>query len=244
MIYVCSDIHGRYDRWMKLLETINFGPEDTMYVLGDVIDRGPDGIKILLDIAARKNVHLLMGNHEYMMLVSLADVFSGKEYSRTLNVWTKPKNGGAITLAAFLDASEEEQNTVIELLQDALVIKIIEINGQKFHLSHSNTIDVIEKDEYKVSELSIFDLNDVLWTSPFRGDELYVPLDYYNGSYCYIVGHVPTQRINGVDTTEFVKTDTKNGCIIDIDLGCALDDTARNCLGCLRLDDMEEFKIE
>lgn len=47
--YVCSDLHGRYDRWSALPEKIDLRPSDTLYVLGDVIDRGPDGCKILLD---------------------------------------------------------------------------------------------------------------------------------------------------------------------------------------------------
>ena len=55
MIYAVSDIHGRYDKYRKLLKRIHFGPDDTLYVLGDVIDRGPDGFKIMLDMAQRPN---------------------------------------------------------------------------------------------------------------------------------------------------------------------------------------------
>ena len=40
-----SDIHGCFDKYQKMLRRIDFAPEDTLYVLGDVIDRGPDGIK-------------------------------------------------------------------------------------------------------------------------------------------------------------------------------------------------------
>lgn len=64
MIYAISDIHGCWDKYRKLLKKINFGLDDTLYVLGDVIDRGPDGFKIMLDMARRPNVVNLMGNHE------------------------------------------------------------------------------------------------------------------------------------------------------------------------------------
>lgn len=40
MIYVVSDIHGCYDKYQELLKKLNLGPDDTLYVLGDVIDRG------------------------------------------------------------------------------------------------------------------------------------------------------------------------------------------------------------
>ena len=50
MIYVMSDLHGCYDKYIAMLEKINLKYDDTLYILGDVIDRGPDRVKILLDI--------------------------------------------------------------------------------------------------------------------------------------------------------------------------------------------------
>jgi len=246
MIYVCSDIHGRYDRWMKLLETINFGPDDTMYILGDTIDRGPDSIKLLLDIASRENVQMLLGNHEHMMLCSMIDITRGNINSEMIRVWTNPRNGGDKTLAAFLDASTKNQDRVLKLLQDdTLAIKIVEVNGKKFHLSHSFTLPTIEKDEYYVSELTNNDLNNICWMTPFRTDELFVPLDCYNKDYCYIIGHVPVQRMIGTENVDFISVNLPaGGSIIDIDLGCAFGNNVPNYLGCLRLDDMESFKID
>jgi serine/threonine protein phosphatase 1 len=48
MIYVMSDIHGQKRRFDSVMKQINLQPEDTLYVLGDVIDRNPDGIKIFV----------------------------------------------------------------------------------------------------------------------------------------------------------------------------------------------------
>ena len=45
--YVVADIHGEADRFYAMLEKIQFSDIDMMYILGDVIDRGPDGIKLL-----------------------------------------------------------------------------------------------------------------------------------------------------------------------------------------------------
>lgn len=47
MIYVMSDIHGNAIRFNSIMEQIDLQPEDTLYILGDVIDRYPDGIRIL-----------------------------------------------------------------------------------------------------------------------------------------------------------------------------------------------------
>ena len=34
MTYVMSDIHGHYDKYREMLETIEFAADDTLYVLG------------------------------------------------------------------------------------------------------------------------------------------------------------------------------------------------------------------
>ena len=61
--YVCSDIHGQYDLYKTMLNEINFTSEDHFYILGDMIDRGEDGIRVLQDVASRPNVTCLLGNH-------------------------------------------------------------------------------------------------------------------------------------------------------------------------------------
>ena len=68
MIYIMSDIHGNMRRFRSVMEQIKLQPEDTLYVLGDVVDRFPYGITILQELMAMPNVKMLLGNHEYMML--------------------------------------------------------------------------------------------------------------------------------------------------------------------------------
>ena len=76
MIYVLADIHGRADRFHEVLDSIGFSEDDTLYILGDVIDRNPDGIEILEEIISSKNMEMLLGNHEYMMLNAIEDPYS------------------------------------------------------------------------------------------------------------------------------------------------------------------------
>ena len=77
MQYAVSDIHGRYDKYIQLLHRINLRPSDTLYILGDMIDRGPDGLKILLDMSMRANVVPFLGNHEYAALTCLPLLIAG-----------------------------------------------------------------------------------------------------------------------------------------------------------------------
>jgi len=66
--YVVSDLHGESHLFRDVLRQIHFSNEDHLYILGDVIDRGPDGIALLQEIMVTPNMTLLLGNHEYMML--------------------------------------------------------------------------------------------------------------------------------------------------------------------------------
>ena len=80
--YVMGDIHGEADRFYAMLEKIHFSEEDILILLGDVIDRGPDGIALLLEIMEMPNVIMLLGNHEYMMLQYLSPDATSTEIRR------------------------------------------------------------------------------------------------------------------------------------------------------------------
>lgn len=69
-----SDIHGCYREYQKALEKIAFSDTDLLYIIGDIVDRGPDVVSVLEDVMGRKNVRLLAGNHEYMGLRVLGKI--------------------------------------------------------------------------------------------------------------------------------------------------------------------------
>ena len=77
--YVISDIHGEYDMFMELLRLIDFSYADTLYILGDVVDRGPHPIAVLQKLMKMPNVIPIVGNHEVMALDGLQEVMSGKK---------------------------------------------------------------------------------------------------------------------------------------------------------------------
>ena len=60
--YVISDIHGEYDKFITLLEKIDLKDMDTLYILGDVVDRGPNPVKTLLKLMEMPNVVLFHKN--------------------------------------------------------------------------------------------------------------------------------------------------------------------------------------
>lgn len=91
---VFGDIHGQYDGLMKLLELIKLNPDDKLFFLGDLIDRGSRSADVVRWVM--ENGHTcLRGNHEQMCL----DAFASSEGSLTWKGWLL--NGGANTLESY-----------------------------------------------------------------------------------------------------------------------------------------------
>ncbi|MFY0546258.1 metallophosphoesterase family protein [Brevibacillus sp. H7] len=72
--YLVSDIHGQYQAFMQALAQVGFSPEngDRLYVLGDIVDRGPQSSECLyylyqLQPTYPQQVAVLKGNHEQML---------------------------------------------------------------------------------------------------------------------------------------------------------------------------------
>ncbi|MCU0549287.1 MAG: metallophosphoesterase [Leptolyngbya sp. Prado105] len=61
---VVGDIHGCYRELLRLLEKVKLTAEDCLISLGDIVDRGPDSVKVYDFLKNRPNTIVLMGNHE------------------------------------------------------------------------------------------------------------------------------------------------------------------------------------
>ena len=59
-----SDLHGQFVLLQLMLNKIQFTDEDELYILGDIMDRGPNSIDIYYFVKAMPNVHMIKGNHD------------------------------------------------------------------------------------------------------------------------------------------------------------------------------------
>lgn len=68
-VYAVADLHGNYSAWLAIKEKLNI--DDTLYILGDCIDRGADGLQIVDEVLADPRCIYLKGNHEDMAAAAL-----------------------------------------------------------------------------------------------------------------------------------------------------------------------------
>lgn len=148
-IYCVADLHGKYNLWLKIKQYLK--EDDELYILGDVIDRGSGGIKILRDIvnSNNKNIHFLLGNHEQFFL----EWYNNPNDIELLNIWNS--NGGKVTRQKFKHSiGVEDKLKIIKLLRNAPVFKKISINNKNYYLSHSGfkQNNLYSNNEYNYTE--------------------------------------------------------------------------------------------
>ena len=231
MVYVTSDLHGYpLEKFRALLEKAGFSQNDFLYVLGDVIDRGAEGITLLRWLMAQPNAQLIPGNHEAMMLAcsflfdeitdeSIANLTDEKldSYSNWI------ANGGEPTLKALRKLGKEEVEYILEYLQDAPLYETVSAGGRDFLLTHSG-IGSFDKTK-RLSEYSAYDF---LWNRPELNTK-------YFGGITTVFGHTPTFCYGNEYADKAIFTETW----INIDTGAAAD---KNPM-ILRLDDLKEFYV-
>ena len=200
MTYVISDIHGCYNEYQKLLRTISFSDNKTLYVLGDVVDRGPQPIKVLRDMMCRPNVIPILGNHEYMamkclkiLMTEITEESIGKLNKKLFgNISTWLEQGGETTLNGFRRLSREEREGVLDYLSEFSLYEEITVNGQDYVLVHAGLTGFSPE-----RPLSDYKPHEVVLRKP-NYSKVYFP------DKILVSGHVPVTSIPENEYADFV----------------------------------------
>lgn len=222
--YVMSDIHGHYENYLQFLQQSSFSDNDTLYIIGDILNRGQSAIPLIQDIMKKKNVISLKGNHESMLFPVLSDLIcQSKETQQDIikeELATAPI-GQEETLRDFCKLTNKEQNEIINFINKLPLYKEIEVSGVNYILVHGGLPDFSEM------PLEYYTENELMF-----GPHDYFINHYDNGSKI-IVGHKPTKFIEGATPNEIYHINDS----IAIDCGCGFGGQ----LGVLCLDTMEEM---
>ncbi len=190
--YICSDLHGEYNAYKTIINRL--GENDKLYILGDVIDRKEDGIKILQDIIRRQEkgqVEFLMGNHELMMLQTILGNEECKEN------WFK-ENGGEVTYRDYKKLPLEEQIKIKEFLLNTNIYKQINENNQDYYLVHAKAIQDEEKKSQMYKEMIEQGLDSkirkALWTIVGTHEDDCKDYEIAKKDVFTIIGHTPVNN--------------------------------------------------
>ncbi len=184
--YCCTDLHGMLDLWLQIARYCD--KTDTIYFLGDAIDRGKDGMAVMKNLLLDSRVIYLKGNHEDLMADAVAEVL-GASYLDIFHTWMY--NGAQDTwkdLSQYADGSKEWFMNKILAMPDNEVY--INPKGQHIFLSHAGTALDYEPYELLYAEK---EGNRYLWdrfhiNKPWPKDKKYK--DWY-----VVHGHSPVQYV-------------------------------------------------
>ncbi len=187
MTYVISDIHGKYQKFKSILEQISFRESDTLYVLGDLLDFGEEGMELLADLSVRVNVYSVAGEHDFLaarMLKGFSRMLESgaapdAEYIAEMTAWVQ--DGGQPTLDAFRGLDKDQREGVLEYLEDMTLYEEVTVKGQKYLLLHAGLADYNADAE----------LEDYL-PEDFFSEPLDASYPLIEGT-TVIVGHAPTR---------------------------------------------------
>lgn len=208
-LFVVSDIHGHIKQFEEILTHWNV--EDTLVVLGDLIDRGPDSLKVIEKVIELKQTYgeqvvFLKGNHEDMLLNFLNNPLEKQERYYI--------NGGKETMGNFLaqlpsdmaEASYAEQaeavkrhfHSQLEFLEAAPVYQIIG-NVLFTHAGFNSEFETLEEST----------MRDFIWIRKHYLQENKTP-------YVNVFGHTPLSYIH--ESNDVLISEDKR--YIAIDGGC------------------------
>ncbi len=241
--YVISDIHGDFVKYQKMISQINLKDSDTLYILGDIIDRGNGGVKILQDMMLRPNVFPILGNHEFLATLSIPLLLQGitkeklesdKERFSFLTDWIKI--GGESTISELSKLDNEDVLDILEYFLEFEVFTEIEVEDKKFILVHAGVSDFTKGSTFNDYTLEVL-----------VQDRLDYNKVYFDDAYL-VSGHTPTRiiyareegkRLAELNISEYKDEVYMKNNHIAIDCGCG----SGGKLGCICLNTFEIYYV-
>lgn len=194
--YVFSDVHGHAAPLSRAIDRIDPAPDDVFYCLGDMIDRGPDPLGVIAQVRALPNSHVLMGNHEDLMLACMGDP---DDPMGSVNAANWGINGGIVTSEALAELSEQEADEIVDWVSGLPRCAHVKVGERRYVLAHAG-IDPYrvegegpwDSEEALDALLAAQDAEDLMWIrEEFWG--VHTGLIGSDGSGPIVVaGHTPT----------------------------------------------------
>lgn len=212
-----------------MLEVIEFKNTDYMYIIGDVVDRGPESVRLLRFVMEQANMQLIMGNHDQTMLWAATGNTSPWPMEELIGLWTA--HGGRETYDQFLALKEAEKKEIVDFLESIPYYIILD----ESLLVHAAINPEGYEDDDIETMMKAQTHMDLLWE---KDRFLTQPLNLKK--HTMIFGHTFTLMIRQICNQPMDSVDIwKDQCRIGIDCGYLYGGR----LAVLRLDDMKEFYL-
>lgn len=222
--FFVSDIHGQYDKLIDALDAAQFDcNKDTLVVLGDSFDRGPQSLEVLDFILNCPNKILVWGNHD-IRLKKLMMGYSESYYDyhngvlQTIQSFIQNAAIPSIHLGIQILTSDERFKDVVNKLYSYFNQCVWVIKWEDLYATHA-----LLPSYESLEEITTMEWGDLVWgnTEVFYSSKEYLMFDKP-----IIVGHWHAWRFrkDPNDMSTFISGDklfiaidgcsnAKNGCV-------------------------------
>jgi hypothetical protein len=166
----------------------------------------------------RENIILLRGNHEQLMI---NEIISRANRDGAKNLWRR--NGGMPSEEAYYKLPDGQRQAIYKFLTKTPLELFVTVEGLQYHLVHA---------------MPSINKNDLLWKR-FEPWEIF---QFKSKRGIVVFGHSPTSYYNCKEKHNPLQI-LFGGNVIGIDCGCA-HGKLPGCLGCIRLNDWQEYYCE
>ena len=181
-----SDIHGMYDKYIKMLSEINLKESDDLFIIGDSVDIGKNPIKLLKDMSMRSNVFHILGDCEYNALKNMktiTDLNGEIKISDADSFIESLPPHRKTTIKEYMELDSEGRAAIMEYISEMPLLEAISAGDKEYLLVHAGLKNFSADralDDYNIDEL-IFDADFVYSTGEFGGVTL-------------VTGHGPSEN--------------------------------------------------
>ena len=166
-VYACSDLHGMLELYKQIKEFLQ--PEDKVYMLGDMGDRGTDCWETVKAIMNAPQFEVIKGNHEDMLIKAIKDYLRAFDPDPDLFFYSKSgslliHNGGMDTMKGWM-AESNKAKWFNDLNKLPTHLEYKNKDGKIIFMSHAGFTPYTE-DEFPPDEELIWDRNHYLYTWP------------------------------------------------------------------------------
>ncbi|MDA7603587.1 serine/threonine protein phosphatase [Euryarchaeota archaeon] len=226
-VWVIGDIHGYNETFDALIKKLCLSEQDIILCLGDLIDKGPNSLKVLETVKESSQIFSIRGNHEEMMRLSISP-----EHGRMMKSWLK--YGGLITLESF---SNDEKERIKEARKWLPFIENLptEIVLEKYRIVHAGYDDSKPIDEQNNQQK--------MW-----GRTIFQIEKSLDNNRQIIVGHTPVQTLNRLGKEQIWASEINlvdgRSSVLCIDTGVFLETKLYPRLTALNLTDGQTISQE
>lgn len=201
-IYAVGDIQGCYEALVKLLDKVNFDPtKDTLWCVGDLVNRGPDSLKTLQFLySIRDSLVTVLGNHDLHLIAcyynqarlkkhdTLKEIIEAEDGEQLIN-WLRQQ--------PLVHYDQEQRTTMVHA-------GIPPLWTLEYALARATEVETVLKDDQLITHFldNMYSSDPVNWSDLLVGDErLRVITNYLTRMrFCKLDGTIEFASKEGLDS--------------------------------------------